>query len=236
MKKITNLFNVSFKRTNEAPEPLTISTPLGKVILDITFNKIKSDMTKKLSELSIEEKGIISNNAYIYIWNCKDFHFELLKVTLKPSLPPGMHVDYCVAFLCRLKCFSDIQSQFTCRLKFHEKLEGEPESGEGFIAQSWQDTKTKLTIGTEDEDYLLSRAVHEKGLPRRFVLKESTTFDMIDYLKDGLSLSLPFLFENEEGQVQFILAWSKKDGVNPSSTWFAIDQRPEEILKQAGNL
>lgn len=44
--------------------------------------------------------------------------------------------------------------------------------------------------------------------------------------------SVPSLLENEEGQVQFIISWVKGPKLD-SSTWFAIDVRPEDILNQA---
>lgn len=207
-------------------EPNFPSTPLGKIALEIFIDQTSISNVPMVSE--------ISKNSTQYFWDLEHFHLEILKVECIPKLPLGMHVDKCIAFLCKFKNKAKKMSlKFRCCLFLNEEnLTGEPESGEGLIAQSWEDDNFRLSIGTEDEEYLLSRAKYSNGLPSRFAAENLLVPELIKYLEDGIEVELPSFQLNEEGQVQFVISWVKKNQYS-LSTWFAVDLSPDEILAAA---
>jgi len=226
MKSNSKLFKLPFEHTQESLPPKAVDSPTGPVVLEAKLNS--RDLCKEPANII----GTILNTAQIFIWDKKDYQLEVLRVMHKPSLPEGMEVDCCITFLCRFKNLSpQLSTEFACRLKFEEEiLDGEPESGEGLIAQSWQSAHTRLTIGTEDEEYLLARANRKNSLPQRFAKESLLSSDSIDYLSDGIKLTLPPFLKSEEGQIQFVIAWSSLHKPDDVSTWFAVDIDPDEIL------
>lgn len=221
---------MSYTKVKGVSDALAIKNPFGKAILEAFFDGVV------LSDTLPCIKGAVTDNVVIYIWDLKDFHIELLKVNINPSLPPGMKVDCCLAFLWRFKTLSKkAHPKFSCRLKFIEgNLEGEPESGEGVIAQSWDNNVARITIATEDEEFLKFRAQGGKSLPVRLAANNLIVPDLVEYLEDGIQVSLPPFEANEEGQIQFIISWVKGVKKNNISTWFAVEISPQEILKVAG--
>ncbi len=226
MNPTGNLFNLEFKEITQFSEPLSIMTPLGYVKLEITLGQLK------ISETPLKKAGEISDRALIYIWDLGDTHLELVKLSIQPLIPAHMQVDHCAAFLVRFKCLEKIQPQFSCYLTFKNlPIEEEPESGQYLVAESFQDREYRLTIGTEDEESLLSRAKNQKGLPSRFVKEELLSYEMFDYLKNGIKVSLPLFQKGEEGQLQFVISWAKVKGNDLSSTFFAVDISPDILLR-----
>ncbi len=221
------LFDVEYIKIPINENPIDIPTPFGKVHLEVFYNKIP------LSQFVPNIFGEISNKSSVCIWAFNAVHIELLKTNIVPSLPLGMKVDQCIAFLWRFKSASnDLSLKLICRLAFNNKiLEVVPESGGGLIAQSWTVQNTRITVGTEDEDYLLSRSEHQNGLPLRLAENQLIDSDLIEYLEEGIQITLPPFQENEEGQIQFVVAWGDKSDRDDISTWFAVDVRPQEILK-----
>ncbi|HEX2579549.1 MAG TPA: hypothetical protein VHK67_04010 [Rhabdochlamydiaceae bacterium] len=190
----------------------------------------------KLSAIPPTILGETLSGACIYCWPLKNIQIELLKIQIDPSLPPGMKVSRCIAFLWRFKNSSKkMDLQFSCRfLPKQAKLKGEPESGEGLIAQSWSNANGRLTIGTEDEEDLVERAENQQWLPSRFAKKNLLIPEMLEYLEDGIRVSLPALEENEQGQIQFIIAWIEGNNRNDYSTWQAVDMSYTKVLEFAG--
>ena len=147
-----------------------------------------------------------------------------------------MKVSRCIAFLWRFKNFSKkMDLQFSCRfLPKQTKLKGEHESGEGLIAQSWNGSNGRITIGTEDEEYLFGRSENQRWLPSRLAKKNLLIPEMIECLEDGIQVSLPSLEENEQGQIQFITAWIEGNNSHDYSTWYAVDMSYQKVLEFAG--
>ena len=140
-------------------------------------------------------------------------------------------MDDCICGIWRIKALKEINCSFNCYLQTEANIDskGWPESGEGLIAQSFENDQIKLTIGTEDEEYLERRAKSQDWLPHRF--KSEMKANLIEYLYNGIKVTVPKLFQNEQAQLHFIAAWSfKKD--SDASTWYAVDQSPRNILKQ----
>ncbi|MFO0896007.1 MAG: hypothetical protein U0836_01145 [Pirellulales bacterium] len=110
-----------------------------------------------------------------------------------------------------------------------------PCSGEGLEALSWNNAVNRVTIGTEDAEYLGARAHRADWMPRRLepwlqsVASASTVFNANN---TSLEIALPPLKRGECVQLQFIIAGGPAD--DHSATWFAVDQKPSKILALAG--
>lgn len=66
-------------------------------------------------------------------------------------------------------------------------------------------------------------------MPNRFksFLSETIVVETVPY---GVQVIPPLLQETEEIQIHFMLSWSSKKN-NNSSTYFAVDQRADFVLK-----
>jgi hypothetical protein len=220
------LFDVTYLQKQAANKVLSMPTPLGSINLEVVINN------SKLSDAQPKISGKISTSACIFGWSLKDIHIELLKVQVEPSLLPTMKISHCIAFLWRFKNLSKkVDLQLSCRCLFKQQTKGEPESGEGLIAQSWDDTNVRITIGTEDEEDLFERAESQQWLPSRLAKENLLTPEMIKYLADGIQVSLPTLLENEQGQIQFVIAWVEGKDRCGYSTWQAVDMSYKKILE-----
>lgn len=136
-----------------------------------------------------------------------------------------MHVERCVAGIWRIKTISDNANfKFTCLLD--TDLEASPESGEGFLSQSFENESIKLNIGTEDDEFMIRRAKSGNWLPSHFEILP----DNIIYVDQGLEIVLPACKKSDHVQVHFIMAWASKTN-GDVSTWFAVDQSAESLLE-----
>lgn len=222
------LFNFDYLLKQSDESPLLLLTPLGQIKLEVVING--SNLSKNIPDCI----GEVSRGSSICCWIMKNIHIELFKSTVQTSLPQGMSVSACIAFLWRFKVLEDTNNlQFLCRFEsLVDGLEGEPESGEDLIAQSWGNKKARVTIGTQDEEALMRLVGRENGMPSRFAQNDVISPEMIEYLSDGIQILLPPFLENEQGQVQFVIAWVEGKEKNDISTWYAVDLFPEEILMQ----
>lgn len=119
-----------------------------------------------------------------------------------------------------------------------------PQGGELLDSQAWSDAHHKVALGTEGGDALayraraadwvpqwLGRNEHWPSLPE---LHRSHGFldwlDWIAYRDDGLEVRVPGLAAGDHFQCQFLCAWApwKEDEI---ATWFAVERRPQEILR-----
>lgn len=226
MKKISPLFRVEFDDTHDTQQQSLFVSSLGKIVVQTSLNgRLIVDASMIV--------GVVLGGGYVYMWHTADFNLELLQMPVKPTLPPGIHVTRCVALFIKLQCFKEIQPCFSCQLIWdQEHLEGEPESGEGLVAQSFQSHNMRLTIGTEDEERLLTRASLNDGLPVRLYTQQAINSEVVTYLQNGLAISLPSLLKGEIGQVQFTVAWTSVEKNDPLATWFAVDAPLKHILTQ----
>ena len=145
-----------------------------------------------------------------------------------------MGVETCLAGIWRVMCLSKepllIFKTILNNLLLESK--GFPESGEGLISIAFEDDKMQLSIGTEDEDFLASRSRVKESMPNRF--SKDTFESSIEILPNGIEIDLPCLKEKDSIQIQFVVASSLKKKHNETSCWFAVEQSPEYILKEAG--
>lgn len=223
-----NLFKCSNRQSKSKinKEPLVCLSPFGKLYFHLAFDD------KEIFSISPQE--IYScNNAIISSWRLEECEIEFFRADFMPKIPSQMKVDYCTAGIWRIKNFhSKLDVSFKTIIEIEKSLNEKDliETGEGLFASSYENNEFKLSIGTEDEEYLASRASIQKWLPYRLedIFLNSCA---IDSIPGGLKVILPSIEANETVQIQFIIAWSSKKN-NESSTWFAVDQSSDFVLKQ----
>lgn len=211
-----NRQNITTCNTN----PLVVETPLGCMRFNCSFN------SKSLSNVGPQATFSLNSNTILSSWTFEECDVEFLRLNFFPKLPPGMHVEGCLALIWKIKTLGNrIAFKLTGCLESQAK--SYPESGECLFAQSFEDPTVKLTIGTEDEEALIARASKKNWLPLYF--KDSLKADNVRYGNQGLEIVLPESKCNDLIQVHFIVAWTSKI-FDPISTWYALDQSPEYIL------
>ena len=222
-----------------------IVTPLGTLTLDAEFGGIVIGDLKTSSSYRLELDG------YLFNWTLDGVIAELLLCRPRFTLPEGMSVTDCWAGMWRLRATAAAlpgeRPEFSCRWEpGYQWTEGGPNSGEGLDAQTWENADALVTVGTADCDWLSGQA--KRGLqPPRWtdilgwnysgITPDAATgrIDPVVYLGDGFRLVLPELSADETCQVQFVVAWAPNTGDErvDASTWYAVDQRPEDIVASA---
>lgn len=203
---------------------LKFQTPLGELFFDCELVN-----TSIMNVTPIKIEGI-NSSPIIASWSFDSCYIEFLRSAFIPKLLKGMQVDQCFCGIWRVKAFKEMNFNFKCYLnKKNNSLQGSPEPGQGLIAQSFEDNGIKLTIGTENEEEIQNRAKINNWLPTHF--QSEIESDHIQYLLNGLKVTLPPLMKTEQAQIHFTVAWNSLR--NPEvSTWYAVDQSIQTILKQ----
>lgn len=201
--------------------PLQLETPLGNIVLDIRINHSLVGQQHLSGVQSTASGDLLSR------WKMDDCMIELVGANFDPILPSGMTVDGCFAWVWRIWVLEDLNLNLSCSLD--TTLEASPEPGEDLVVQSFENTLTKLSIGTEDEDALTFRAKNHDWV-RGF--ESRITPDHIDYIDHGITVRFHLLAGNQL-QIQFVIAWSSRED-RGISTWYAAEQSSEVILNQAG--
>ncbi len=122
---------------------------------------------------------------------------------------------------------------------FHAKLfwmpgfrwvEGYAESGEGLAARSWVDKVWKVTVATEDGEYLAGRSRAGAWMPQRLGSWIDLHAEEVVKVKDNsIEINIPELKPGESCQLQYMIA-SGLRATEDLGTWYAADRRPEELL------
>lgn len=107
------------------------------------------------------------------------------------------------------------------------------EGGEHLSLCSWYSPDNlKLSIGTEDDDKLELRSIHNNDMPTRFVeyfkpIRHNEICDSIgpEYMDYGIKVNFPNLKANESLRVIFGIAWVKISDSEREDifTWIAAD-------------
>lgn len=220
------LFKSSLHFSKSKQNILSFPTPFGDIYFDLMFNG------KSLSEIKPTETQI-GGETFISSWEMSDCHIEFLRGNIIPRIPSHMKVENCIVGIWRIINYSvSLKVTFKTHLetKYFSELEKNSESAEGLICQSFENNVYKLSMGTEDEDFLNQRA-RGKSMPIR--LQNLIAPYMIECMEDGLQVDLPSFEKGEYFQIQFVVAWALKTYPEDSS-WFAVEQSPSYILKILG--
>ena len=233
----SKLFNCRILEPAAAAKPELV-TPLGTLTFDAEFDGIV------IGDLNPSSSHRLEPDGYLFNWTLDGIVAELLLCRPQLSLADGMSVTDCWAGMWRLRATAaatspDERPVFVCRWEpGYQWTEGSPETGEGLDAQTWENTETLVTVGTADCEWLSGYA--QQGiLPHRWAdilgWNYGGTTDKIDpitYLKDSIQVILPELNMDETCQIHFVVAWSPSTGDERAdhSTWYAVDQRPKDIL------
>lgn len=204
-------------------DPLKVMTPLGEIALNCNFDK---GLIKNSKPFKVETNDLYAIKA---VWQSQDYYIEFLKFKFNPIVPSGMIVDDCICIAWRLKALKSLTPSFSCLLK--TDLIGSPDSGQGLMAQTFMNQNVSLAIGTEDEEFLSSRALVEDWMPER--LRDAINPCQIKCVTNGMKVNFPYLLTNERMQMHFIVAWSSQKDAD-SVTWFAAEQEIGKIIDQAG--
>lgn len=221
-----NLFKISLSTTKVESNPLIYPTQLGDIHFYLSINKQKIENFKPV-ETRVFKKTTVSS------WNMEGCRVEFLKTYFKPKIPLSMHVDTCMAGIWRIHCSGEeILPVFRASLNPNSSLvpNGVSETGEGLVSMSFENSEMQLAIGTEDEDSLNDRAFMKDWMPKSFF--GNIFSNDIKSLANGIEVSLPCLRVQDCTQIQFIVA-STSNKSHKDSCWFAVEQSPEYILKQA---
>lgn len=120
---------------------------------------------------------------------------------------------------------------FACHwLQLPPDADGGFDSGEGLEAQTWDIGSARLSLGTEDWEYLEARAYKRQFMPSR--LADELDISTVRYVDDGLQIPFPPLHPGELVQVHFVVAWTEVEDPFQCDTWYAVDQDPAQILRQ----
>jgi hypothetical protein len=113
----------------------------------------------------------------------------------------------------------------------HRWIEGFAESGEGLEARTWVNEQWKVTIGTEDREFLTTRAKTGIWMSHELAAAiEATTEDIVQMTLESISINLPEISGGQCCQVHFVIASNRKIEED-ISTWLAVDQQPSQLLK-----
>lgn len=198
-----------------------IQTPLGFVDFEFTSNGFTTSSNRP------KEVVKTVNVELLLGWENENFRLELMKFKLFPSIPTNMSIDECYVFVSRIFAKNDLLSSslFSCKWKEGYKWTNHgPNSGEFIDAQTWDDNKVFVTIGTENENILSTRAYKNEKMPSR--LLEFIDEKLVEYWISGLTIQIPNLMKGELCQLHFVISWGKDE----TATWYAVDIKSNEIL------
>lgn len=208
-----SLFNINsglFEKDSNTIKIPSFDTPLGVVKLDIselensfsnfTIDNFKSTKGAKLS--------ILRNDNYLIEVLCFDPKTKGINLEL---------TNYC--WLIRIEKLSD--KDITLKLKCElfttlEKIKHGSGHGQGVEEKSFDNSRFRLSIGTEDVDCFFSRSEYNNWLPKRLIegLVEfdaslfNSNLNFVEILDTGLQINIPLLFKGEKVQFNFLSSYS----------------------------
>lgn len=214
-----------------AVDTACIVTPAGNIRTALTVGRtlVSADIPGEMLTLQ--------SGARLARWSAEGTDTELLVTPLKPHLPPGMHVDGCVAALWRVQAVSSVpRISIECAwnpARPIAEFEG-LETGQFLESAAWNIDPLVVQIGTEDNESLKARAERDEFFPRRVADRLDPSYpSVIRCSYRGLTVRIPDLAAGELMQIQFIVAWATPAEPTDTSTWSAVDAPYRRILEQA---
>lgn len=169
-------------------------------------------------------------------------HWQLPYCTIESVLTrPALIQEYwdeitdCWAYLWRIYVHEPLDRlEFVSTLSAPHRLTGGYDAGQYLAAQTWDDQTWMLTLGTEGEDALYNRAQMNDWLPQRYVAQATEWGELpfVEYLSNGLRITLEDVQAEDRVQAQFVTAWARYDAES-ASTWYAVNVDARHILQGA---
>jgi hypothetical protein len=215
------LFKIPLVPIQDVHVAPVVETPLGTVVYTAEVNGFD---LKNIKHSSFSA----GDDSYLFAWMLTEAEVDLL--LFRPSVPKHLEgrVTDSWAGIWRVKTLNKIRTcSFSCKwTEHHTWTHGGADSGEGLDAQTYEDGKAVVTIGTEDSQYIVNRA--EKNDWMSYGLKPSDPHNFAHYAADGLTILLRDLESNDCCQFQFVVAWSNaSDDIGP---WLAVDRDYRDLL------
>ena len=184
-----------------------------------------------------------SQDVEVHCWQTDGLHIELSLGEHRPDLPAEYSVDRCWLGVFRIRASersrlrgrsgSCALPQLCCSFDAGDGLcDGGPDAGEGLDAQTWDVGGRRLSIGTEDADFLCHRAREGSTLPSSWEHELSAFLDEphddypVRYLDRGLALLLPPLPRGGYCELHLASAIGPAHREDDAATWYAVDVDP----------
>ena len=155
----------------------------------------------------------------------------MMRGPLVPRIPTKMSISGCTAALWRVTAHVRLSA-----LRFHCEwpdppagVRGTPNPGEALDAFTWRVGNSVVTVGTEDGEFLSSRARQGAGVP--VGLADELSLSTVKYTATGMVVPLSHLEPQETVEVHFLVAWSEGHTDESPSTWFAVEQDHKYVVE-----
>lgn len=222
------LFRVQLDGEAVRPTPPQIAAPPGELVTSVEAGAL--DTRRSLPD----QQAVLPGGVEWRRWSTDAVVAELLLGPIAPVLPPDMAVQGCAAATWRVQAHGHVSglALSCCWSCLPPGADGGPDAGEGLDALTWWVDGVVLSVGTEDGEYLARTARRGLSMPVR--LMPECHIATVHYQDNGLVVPFAALEAAEVVQVHFIVAWAALEDPKRCDTWFAVDQSPEEILRQLG--
>lgn len=211
-----------------------IETPLGNLIPNTQLGSHLLNLSNVANLIRLEKEGLAAS------WCYDEFIAECVICKSKIILPPEMHIsDHWVVFW-RVQA-KEVIKPLKFAIQWEENYRwssGGANSGWCLDAQTWDDGKIEISVGTEDSECLSARADRGDWLPNRYskILDrygDGRGIPTVEYRADSLAILLPDLRSAEKCQIHFIIAWAPYSEASVA-TWYAVEQSSQRLLKGSG--
>lgn len=213
------------------PRPLGIETPLGPIGSCAIVNG------ERLAEPNACFFALASG-AWSARW---ELECGVAQVLVSRPLP-GLELGYwaplhgCHAFLWRFVAARKVGSlSFEARWRDGFRwTDGGPSWGQYLDAQTWDDKRVEVSLGTEDDDALFERSQRRDWLPQRYAQQSRDhEYLMLNrYFETGFATDFGAAEAGEKFAVYYAVAWADvlEDSI---ATWLAVDTSAKNILAGA---
>ncbi|MFJ9518055.1 hypothetical protein ACIRPK_07280 [Kitasatospora sp. NPDC101801] len=208
--------------------PLTFSTTIGKTSL----------------HLFPDELFELPTGCTVARWVHPAAHVELLLTPYAPELDPEHWepLTDCRAAVWRIDVLAPIERvRFSAELPapLPEGADAGWDGGQALAAITVEDDNTRLTVGGNDEEAILSAAA-EGEVPRRWAALGDEVYDRtfstwgVDFGHNhGMSWTLPPLEAGDHCELPVVAAWAPAEAAEKcANTWYAVMPTPTVLLRQ----
>lgn len=213
-----NLFHCEAVRTEVAPDPTAVHTPLGVVRVAATSGGVSTnDAPAHVYSLDDGERVVCWQNASV------DLEVLICRPLFSPPL--DLPVEECWGVLWRGRARTTVTSLILSAVwedgcRWHD---GGPDGGQYLYAWTWTDGQTEVTIGTQDDERLALRAQSDDYLPaqwEKYFIRprhHSGSYGRSDFFEHpvhyqlrstGIACPLPPLEAGQSFQITFAVVWA----------------------------